>query len=401
MSNIFSRVSTASTYDAALRNITIRQNALVTAQEQLSSGKRVMRASDDPTAAAQAERAVTRQGRIETDQRALEAQRNSMAAAESTLGDSVSALQSFRELVVAAGNGGYSATDRESIAQQLTTLRNQIFSYANQKDSNGLPFFSGLGSSETPFSDTAGGVVFQGLAGQTGSSDVAVPGSLDGNATWMSVPTGNGMFEIKLGTNTGTAWADTGKVTNPSALTGNNYTLTFGTDPTTGEPTYSVPTSTPAIANQPYKDGETIAFDGLSFVVKGNPAAGDTMTLGDSTRDSLFGAMDKAISGVRNLGSANPGPLTHSITKTLAELDTGLSRLHAVRGFAGDLLNRVDRINSTQEGRAVQLEGDRSRAEDLDMIKGISDFQSNQTGYSAALSSYAQIQKLSLFNYLN
>ena len=34
------------------------------------------------------------------------------------------------------------------------------------------------------------------------------------------------------------------------------------------------------------------------------------------------------------------------------------------------------------------------------MIKGISDFQNQQTGYSAALQSYAQVQKLSLFNFL-
>jgi flagellar hook-associated protein 3 FlgL len=77
-----------------------------------------------------------------------------------------------------------------------------------------------------------------------------------------------------------------------------------------------------------------------------------------------------------------------------------MNRVTAARGLAGDLLNRADRISTNQESRSVQLEADRSRAEDLDMIKGISDFQNQQTGYSAALQSYAQIQKLSLFNYI-
>jgi flagellar hook-associated protein 3 FlgL len=36
----------------------------------------------------------------------------------------------------------------------------------------------------------------------------------------------------------------------------------------------------------------------------------------------------------------------------------------------------------------------------MDMIKGISDFQNQQTGYDAALKTYAQVQRLSLFNYL-
>jgi flagellar hook-associated protein 3 FlgL len=33
-------------------------------------------------------------------------------------------------------------------------------------------------------------------------------------------------------------------------------------------------------------------------------------------------------------------------------------------------------------------------------VQAISDFQKQQTGYQAALQSYAQIQKLSLFNYV-
>jgi flagellar hook-associated protein 3 FlgL len=36
----------------------------------------------------------------------------------------------------------------------------------------------------------------------------------------------------------------------------------------------------------------------------------------------------------------------------------------------------------------------------MDMVKGISEFQTQQTGYSAALQTYAQVQKLSLFNFL-
>ena len=71
-----------------------------------------------------------------------------------------------------------------------------------------------------------------------------------------------------------------------------------------------------------------------------------------------------------------------------------------MRGRAGDLLNQVDNIAARQESRSVQLEADRSRAEDLDVVKALSDFQTQQTAYSAALGSYAQIQKLSLFNFI-
>ena len=78
-----------------------------------------------------------------------------------------------------------------------------------------------------------------------------------------------------------------------------------------------------------------------------------------------------------------------------------MARIAGARGQAGALLVLADRITSNQEKRSIQLDGDRSRAEDLDMIKGISDFQNQQTGYQAALQSYASVQKLSLFNFIS
>ena len=42
----------------------------------------------------------------------------------------------------------------------------------------------------------------------------------------------------------------------------------------------------------------------------------------------------------------------------------------------------------------------RSLAEDLDMIQALSDFKARQTGYEAALGTYAMVQRMSLFQYL-
>src|SRR5580765_3650053 len=97
------RLGTANTYDNAVQQLTTRQSQLARLQEQLTAGKKVLRPSDDPTGAAQAERAQTRMARVATDQRALEVQRNAVATAESTLGDAVGAVQDFRALAVQAG----------------------------------------------------------------------------------------------------------------------------------------------------------------------------------------------------------------------------------------------------------------------------------------------------------
>jgi len=139
------------------------------------------------------------------------------------------------------------------------------------------------------------------------------------------------------------------------------------------------------------------------------PANGDTLTLQPSATTGpgtgLFGALDSAIAGMYTAGSTSGArstspALQQAIARALTEIDAGADRLSAVRGNSGALLKRVDSISDTQDSRSIQLEADKSRAEDIDVIKGYSDFQNQTTGYQAALQTYAQVQKLSLFNYI-
>ena len=395
------RLATANAYDNAMSRIATRQSQMSKLQEQISASKRVLRPSDDPTAAAQAERATTRTARVATDQRALEVQRNAVSTAESTLGDAMTSMQTFRTLVVQAGGVGLSATDRASIAQQMTTLRDELVGYANTRDTNGQPLFGGLGSTGAPFVDNGAGVAYQGIAGQPAASEVGVPAALDGHATWMDVPTGNGVFAIAQGAGTGGVWSDAGQVADPAALTGHGYRITFAVD-AAGATTYDVKdavTQATVKTGQPYTSGQTIAFDGLSLKASGKPVAGDSLVVSPSTRSSLFGVLDQAIASVRD--GATAGAVSQGVAQSLVQIDAAASRLSTSRGRAGDLLNRVDSISSRQETRSAQLEADRSRAEDLDTVKAISDFKTNETVYSAALSSYAQVQKLSLFNFIS
>ena len=188
MSNIINRLGSANMYGNALRNISARQSGLSNLQENLTSGKRVVRASDDPVSAAQAERALNRLSRIQTEQRALETQRSAIAQGESSLGDAVSLLQNFRELTVSAGSATLTPADRTTIANQLQGLREQLQEVVNRKDTNGIPLLGALGSALAPFVgplSTAPDYGFQGLPGQTASSGVTVPGTLDGDSAFM------------------------------------------------------------------------------------------------------------------------------------------------------------------------------------------------------------------------
>lgn len=409
------RIATANMYDNGLRNIGARQTSLSGLQENLTSGKRVVRASDDPVAAAQAERSLTRISRIQVEQRALEVQRNAIAQAESSLGDAIGLVQNIRELTVSAGNAANSATDRGTIANQIDSLRQQLLDVANRKDANGIPLFNGLGSALAPFlgpQSPAPDYTFEGLPGQTAATSVSVPLSLDGDAAFMFRPQRDGVYHASLSPIPATRQFGTDAVatTNPGLVTGDGYSIAFsavtpGSLPGTTTSTYTITNTTTGIVSAPVTltdipDNQSVAITGvpgLSINIKGTPANGDAVTLEPSA--SIFSVISRATKEIA--GAANSQSAAQAVGQALANIDRGLERLQTVRGNAGELLNRADRISGNQQTRGVQLEGDRSRAEDLDMIQGISDFQNQQVGYEAALKSYAMVQKLSLFNFIS
>ena len=417
----FHRVSTAHMYDSSVRNLATRQSTLSGLQENLTAGKRVIRPSDDPVAAAQAERALTRISRIQGEQRALDAQRNGIAQAESTLGDAVSLVQQIRDLVVGAGNGSYKNPEDQQIqAAQIQSLRGQLTEVINRKDTNGVPLLGALGSALTPFLGpmlSSPDYAFNGLPGQAGSAGTSIASTMDGHSAFMFDPVRDGIYEAAIAPRGAGSTLSTSAVTtaNRGLLDGASYSLQIDSvtvDPVNGTSvTYTLTktdrtgavTTTPGLSAGPVVNGQPLPIgiqEGgqsvVSFQLHGTPAVGDTVGLKPST--SLMGTIDSAI---RSIGeAATKTDAAQAVTQALANIDAGLERVLRVRSYAGELLNRADRISDDQSQRSVQLEADRSRAEDMDMLQGISDFQNAHTGYQAALQSYAQVQRLSLFDYM-
>lgn len=395
------RISTASTFDATIDTLIRRQSALSTAQEQLTTGKKINRASDDPAGAARAERALAAEAHTDATQRAVNASQNAMTLSESALGDASDLLQQIREAMVAAGNGSYSDSERRGVAEKIAGLRQQLLAVANRQDGAGTYLFGGQAADHAPFLDAAGGVSFQGAAGQVdAASGDPLPLTVDGRAAWMSGRTGNGVFVTSPAVSTGAAWIDSGHVSDPSALTGSTYSLQFTV--VGGVTTYSVlqdgaPT---AMAGLPYTSGRAIEVDGLSATVTGQPADGDRFDMAPSTTDlNIFSVLDQAVIDL-NTPLRTTSQISQSNSTHLAGVDRAMAQMQSVRSQVGETLNRIDNATGRLDDLRLSSQTDRSNAEGLDMVKAISDFQNKQTGYDAALKSYSMVQKMSLFNYL-
>lgn len=396
------RLSTSNTYSTALDSLVDRQAKLSGTQEQMTTGKRVNHASDDPAAAARSERALASERRTIASQRAVDASDNAMTLTEGALGDAATLLQSAREALVAAGNATYTDAERKGVANQLSDLRQQLFAIANRTDGSGSYLFGGQGSSQAPFVDMSGGVQFQGTSGQLqAASGDPLPLTMDGESTWMQARTGNGVFETRVVTSTGSAVIDAGKVVDPSALTGSTYTLQFAVSG--ASTTYSVLKDGAATAqtNLAFTPGQAIQVDGMSATITGSPANGDAFELAPSSSDlSVFDALDQAIAELKTPGRSNT-QIAQGNAFGLTRVDSVLGQVVSARSQIGATMNRIDSVTDRLSALKLSSQAERSNAEDLDMTQAISDFSNQQTGYDAALKAYSMVQRLSLFNYLN
>lgn len=179
------RVSTLMMYQQNMGGITNSQSEWLKYGEQMSTGKRVNRASDDPVAASQA--VVLSQAQAQNAQfataRTFATQR--VSTEESTLKQVTTAIQSAQEKIVYAGNGTLSDDDRASLATDLQGIRDQLLNLANSTDGNGRYIFAGYKTDTPPFDSK----------GQYVGGDINVEQQVDSSRSMVIGHTGNLIFD--------------------------------------------------------------------------------------------------------------------------------------------------------------------------------------------------------------
>lgn len=186
------RISSSQLYATSLLSMQDMQSQVATTQKQLSSGKSLIDASDNPIAAVQAE-ALTRQLSVYTQYQSNNIMATTSLSLEETALSSVNkTLQSARDLVVQANTGSVNAADRKAIALQITQYVNTLQQFANSQDSSGNFLFSGNQMSTKPFTQALNGsTVYNGNSAtqqlKVGPS-TTVAMSDSGSSVFMNVP---------------------------------------------------------------------------------------------------------------------------------------------------------------------------------------------------------------------
>jgi flagellar hook-associated protein 3 FlgL len=153
------KISTTLYFERATQQMGDVQAKLTKVQEQMSTGLQIVKPSDSPDKAALVTRLESELARQSSYQDTLKAVNVRLTAQETALTNSSDVLSRVKELATQAANDTLSPADRQSVAVELSSLREQLMSLGNSQDSNGNYLFSGSKASVPPYAKDAKGVV--------------------------------------------------------------------------------------------------------------------------------------------------------------------------------------------------------------------------------------------------
>ena len=144
--------------DNFLTSLNRQTQKLYQAQERVATGKRINRASDDPVGMGRVLNYRTALSSLSQYRRNIERARGQVEASEAILNTVDEMLVSAKGIAVQQASGNEDAASRQTAADQVDLLRNQIIGLANSRV-GGRYLYGGRDTDSAPFSVDAGGDV--------------------------------------------------------------------------------------------------------------------------------------------------------------------------------------------------------------------------------------------------
>lgn len=161
------RLSTQQFFIQNLTNVQQSNSQIFKYQQQLSTGQKLSKPSDDPLAATQINKFERLIARNDVFSRNVDVAERRLNLEESTLTLVVDSMQKIKELSVQANNGGLSDNDLNIIGTELNQLLGQLAGAVNTQDAQGEYLFSGFKGQTKPYQlDASDNYVYQGDSGQ-------------------------------------------------------------------------------------------------------------------------------------------------------------------------------------------------------------------------------------------
>lgn len=381
------RVTDRQQVDALLRAIQSIQGNIGDRNEQVSSGKRVNRPSDDPAAS---ERINQFRNVLRTTEQRLATVNEGVGRlnlSDSVLETAGNTVQRAKELALNMASDTNTSVERRNAALEVQQLILGLAGIANTQ-LNGRFVFAGSQTQTEPF----------------------VPGSATGSVS----TTNGGSANIAV------------SVATASALQPDAYQIQFTS--LTQFDVLNLTTNQTVSSGNTYSSGVAFSFDGLDATITdggGPPATGDQffvrvgysyqgdgagieVEIGDGRSVETNVPGNQIFSGptvdlFQNLQDFHQALVTddaQGIKATIGQLDQSLSQVTDARATIGARVNRLDTIKDGLDLLRVNTQTLRSNFEDADIAQVASDLATLQNTLEASMSTLARQFQTSLLNFI-
>ena len=401
-------------------------------QEKISSGKAILRASDDPVVAANLSAAKEQEQLLSRfEENSYKAQLR-LDASDKTINEAMSVMTRIAELATQARSPVFDGFSRKAILTEVQALRETLVDLANTKDANGESLFSGYKTDKQAYVRSPDGSVHyngdRGVHTVQVSENVNVATGLDGETVFGRVETQNGrrsVFEIVDGV---MASIDPLREINEIAtadrraeialklprqnqdwsfsLTGSlgsvqiEATLAEGSEEKLAEAINAKSDQTGITAEFDPKTSKITLVEesSSSIVVQDIHIEGQEIANKDADYHLEFTTIDeygKKVGGTRILTDEDQ-LLGSGIENLLASID----HLSIQQAVVGAQMTKADIQADVIQSRKLAVTKDISAMGDADLAKLVTELQAQLTNRDAAQQAFAKIGQQSLFDYI-
>lgn len=399
------RISTSMIYDRTVSGMQSQMSSIMHTQQQISSGKRLVSASDDPSASSQILQMTETQNLNKQFGTSQEGAQSTLALLDGQLQGVTDLIQYVQTRAVSAANGTLNAGDLKSMAADIQSQFDDMVGLANSTDGLGQYIFAGNMASSKPFAgDLSTGITYQGDQGVRAvqvSQSRQLPVSVPGDSLFM----GNPYVTAEAASSTASSSVTSSSVSVPGALTGNSYQIQVKSDGTYQVVNPSLPSTSNVVKSGTFTSGSSIDFDGVSITLSGSvPASGsDTFNVGTGT-PGIFDTLSNLVKTMQNPTTGDPAANSSFKTQigaAMSQLTSALDTVLDARATVGSRMNEVTGLQSMNSSLDLQYSKMRSSLEDTDYASAISSLAQQQMSLQAAQKSFLQVTSLSLFNYMS
>lgn len=164
------RVTQSMLSNSNLKYISQNYNKLSQVYDQINSGKKITKPSDDPVIAMKGMRYRSQLVEVDQFRRNLSEGFNWMDNADAALDETNQVLNRIRDLTVQASNDSYDAVARKNIAEEITKLQEHIVALANSKVGENY-IFNGTDTDKSPIDSSKFNVDFDKFTADAANAD--------------------------------------------------------------------------------------------------------------------------------------------------------------------------------------------------------------------------------------